>query len=263
MTDPGVVRAQNEDAIAVDSDCGFAILADGMGGYSAGEVASRIAIDVGRALLERGFERDAGAAGNQQPTISVARRIVVGAIQKANTAIQEAAQAETQYHGMGTTLVIAAVHADELIVAHVGDSRGYRYREGMLKQITRDHSVLQEQIDAGLVDPALAKYSPVKNLVTRAVGVSGELNVEVHEHRLLPGDLYLFCSDGLTDMLSDDEIREILERDSATLEMACRSLIKKANDNGGFDNISVILAKAVSKGDDRAGLLQRIFHWAG
>ena len=144
---------------------------------------------------------------------------------------------------MGTTLVTALFHDNCVTVAHVGDSRMYRLREETLSVLTRDHSVLQEQIDSGMITPEEARFSQNKNLVTRALGVEPEVDAEIGEHPVLPGDLYLFCSDGLNDMLPDDEIGLALQSLSANLELAADQLIQMANDNGGRDNVSVILVK--------------------
>jgi PPM family protein phosphatase len=260
ITDSGLVRSQNEDAIAISPDHGCAVLADGMGGYNAGEIASGMATAVIKDLLEQGIGT---TAGTDEATQASGRRIndlLIEAIQRANTIIFEAARAEPEYHGMGTTLVAAVFQGDKVTVAHVGDSRAYRLRQNDLARITRDHSLLQEQIDAGLIDPALARYSHTKNLVTRAVGVAMYIDVEIHDHYLQSGDVYLFCSDGLSDMLSDDEISEILVR-QGELEPACRALVQKANDNGGFDNISVILVRVLAVSAQPPSLLGRILNW--
>lgn len=261
MTDPGLVRAQNEDAIAYSVPHGFAILADGMGGYNAGEVASSIATTVARDVLEQGL----GGARDGEEEQSIRGRqlheLMANAIKAANSAVLDAARAEPAYHGMGTTIVAAVFGPEKLTIAHVGDSRGYRFRNGELARVTRDHSLLQEQIDAGLIDAAMARFSQSKNLVTRAVGVGANVEVEIHDHHLQPGDLYLLCSDGLSDMLSDEEISAILANQHGSLEATCQALVKRANDSGGFDNISVVLVRICAKGVEPTGLLGRILNW--
>jgi len=193
-TDTGLVRSQNEDAIAISPVHRFALLADGMGGYNAGEVASRIAIGVTKSTLEDGFARmqphplDAFRQRNKQ-----LHQLVSDAIQRANTAILDAAREEPEYKGMGTTLVAAVFRGDRLTIAHVGDSRAYRFRQGEIQQITRDHSFLQEQIDAGLIDAESARFSQNKNLVTRAVGVAAAMEVEIHEHRQKQA-IFIYCA---------------------------------------------------------------------
>jgi serine/threonine protein phosphatase PrpC len=262
-TDIGQVRSQNEDAIALGQASGFAILADGMGGYNGGEVASGIATAVLNESLGQGLARLQDQPQLRSRRARQIRELMDGAIRRANAAILEAGQAEPQYRGMGTTVVAAAFRGDKLTVAHVGDSRAYRLRNGQLAQITRDHSLLQEQIDAGLITPEAARFSLNRNLVTRAVGIGPEVDVEIHEHEAQAGDIYLLCSDGLTDMVDDEHIHAILTRTESTLENACEALVQSANDNGGDDNISVVLVR-VGGGEARAqaeGLLGRIRSW--
>jgi PPM family protein phosphatase len=261
ITDPGLVRSQNEDTIFISASYGIAVLADGMGGYNAGEVASSIAAMVTKDALEQALVASADSGKGALSSGHQLHQTVVDAVQKANRAVLDAAAAEPQHHGMGTTIVTAVFHHDKVTIAHVGDSRAYRYRHGELSQLTRDHSLLQEQIDAGLIDAAMARFSKVKNLVTRAVGVGGDMEVEIHDHVLHAGDLYLLCSDGLSDMLSDDEISRILDKGQGGLQDVCRSLVKQANDNGGFDNISVILVKVLVPGAETTGLFGRILNW--
>jgi serine/threonine protein phosphatase PrpC len=261
-TDTGRIRSKNEDAIALSSTLGIAILADGMGGYSAGEVASRIATDVLRESLEEGLDR---LESQLQDLLTTRGRqiqnLMVESIQRANSAIIEAARVEPEYQGMGTTLVAAVFHVDKITVAHVGDSRAYRFRQGELTQITRDHSLLQEQIDAGLISPEWARFSQNKNLVTRALGVDPEMEVEIHDHPIEPGEIYLLCSDGLSDMLTDEEMCDALIMCGSALQSACDVLVQKANDNGGHDNISVILARVQSHTVESGGLLGRFLNW--
>jgi protein phosphatase len=208
-----------------------------MGGYAAGEVASDIAVSVIKDVVEQYFL-------HQTIVPDELWQVLVDGVLEANTAIIAAAIDEPAYHGMGATLVTGLFRDTRLIVAHVGDSRAYRLRDGLLTLITRDHSVLQERIDAGLITPEQARISSIRNLVTRALGTEPELSVEVHEHTVEPGDLYLFCSDGLNDMLTDEEIANILLRGAAGLEESCADLVNAANEAGGADNISVALVGA-------------------
>ncbi|WP_420475988.1 Stp1/IreP family PP2C-type Ser/Thr phosphatase [Noviherbaspirillum sp. ST9] len=260
-TDTGLVRSQNEDAIVLEPARGFVVLADGMGGYNAGEVASSMATTVTRDHLVHAISAP-GDGGDEHPLPSrQLHELMVSAIRAANTAVFEAALAEPEYHGMGTTIIAAVFGQEKITIAHVGDSRGYRFRNNELSKVTRDHSLLQEQIDAGLIDAAMARFSQSKNLVTRAIGVGVDVEVEIHDHQLQPGDLYLLCSDGLSDMLSDEEIAGILANKQDSLEASCQALIKRANDNGGFDNISVVLARIRSTGVEASGILGRILSW--
>jgi PPM family protein phosphatase len=236
--DPGRARSNNEDSVATDADVALVVLADGMGGYNAGEVASNMATSFIRTELGR-WLREA----NAQATDAEVKRAMDICVDNANRAIFDAANANPQYAGMGTTLVVAVFRPHHVLLGHVGDSRCYRLRGGRLVQITRDHSLLQEQIDAGLITPEQAAFSANKNLVTRAVGVEDTVLLETHQHDLLPGDLFLMCSDGLSDMLDDAGIAQLL-LSNESLESTCQALVDAANDAGGKDNISVILVRA-------------------
>jgi protein phosphatase len=209
-----------------------------MGGYNAGEVASGMATGVITSELGR-WLREAGASANDAEV----RRAMDICVDNANRAIFNAANANPQYAGMGTTLVVALFRGTRVLMGHVGDSRGYRLRGGRLMQMTRDHSLLQEQIDAGLITPEQAAFSANKNLVTRAVGVEDTVLLEIHQHEVHPGDVYLLCSDGLSDMLDDESIlQQLANLDS--LEEAGHALIAAANEAGGRDNIAVVLVRA-------------------
>jgi PPM family protein phosphatase len=236
--DAGRSRSNNEDSVALDDAVSLAVLADGMGGYNAGEVASNMATSFIRTELGR-WLREAGA----QATDAEVRRAMDICVDNANRAIFNAANANPQYAGMGTTLVVAVFRDTRLLVGHVGDSRCYRLRGGRLQQITRDHSLLQEQIDAGLITQEQAAFSANKNLVTRAVGVEDTVLLETHQHEVAPGDVYLLCSDGLSDMLDDASIGQLLQSGDS-LDSTGQALIDAANDAGGKDNISVILVRA-------------------
>jgi len=236
--DPGRARSNNEDSVALDNDVALAVLADGMGGYNAGEVASNMATSFIRTELGRWLREAQTHASDGE-----VRRAMDICVDNANRAIFNAANSNPQYAGMGTTLVVAVIRDSHLLVGHVGDSRAYRLRGGRLQQITRDHSLLQEQIDAGLITPEQAAFSANKNLVTRAVGVEDTVLLETHQHDVQPGDVYLLCSDGLSDMLDDASIGQLLLANES-LTVACQALIDAANDAGGKDNISVVLVRA-------------------
>jgi len=258
-TDTGLVRSHNEDAIAHDPECGLAILADGMGGYNAGEVASAIATTTLKDAVEGQLrERSWSSRPNHSKFV---QHLLVSSVERANTAILDAARKEPQFSGMGTTIVAVVFHQNKLTIAHVGDSRVYRLRRGELALITRDHSMLQEQIDAGLIDPEWARFSANRNLITRAVGVDHVVNVEVHDHLTQAGDTYLLCSDGLSDMLSMKEIGDILNKTSSDLELTCEALVARANKNGGRDNTSVILINVKSSQGASQRLPARAFSW--
>ena len=242
-TDPGMIRELNEDAVFANPTRGLVILADGMGGYNAGEVASGMATSFLASALETSFFDRPPVGTSDSGETSFAHGCLHDSIARANTAIYNAAISEPQFSGMGTTLVTALFHDDRVTVAHIGDSRLYRLRDEALSVVTRDHSLLQEQIDSGMITAEEARYSQNKNLVTRALGVEPSVEPEINEYPVLPGDVYLFCSDGLNDMLVDEEIQLVLQTLSVNLELAAKQLIQMANDNGGRDNISVILVK--------------------
>jgi protein phosphatase len=178
-----------------------------------------------------------------------------------NSAIYQKAQNEPQCAGMGTTLVVGIFHDNRVTVGHIGDSRLYRMRGEVFQQITRDHSLLQEQIEAGIITLEQARHSQNKNLVTRAVGIDPEVEAEIHDHEVLPGDVYLFCSDGLNDMVEDDEIAMTLGALSANLELCAMQLVQMANDNGGRDNVSVILVKVKGEFPAARGWWARFLAW--
>ena len=238
LTDVGRVRRNNEDAVAVDPAFGLALLADGMGGYAGGEVASGMAI----ALLQARIGRWLVHTGPLPAARAVRRTLQLG-VEEANEAILEAGTANPQLHGMGTTLVLAVFGGRRAIVGHIGDSRCYRLRSGMLELLTRDHSMLQEQLDAGLITTEEAALSPHRNLVTRALGIEHGVQLEMHEHDAQDGDLFLLCSDGLSELVPVEQLFTLLIQ-SDNLGQKAALLVTAANDNGGRDNISVVLAKA-------------------
>jgi len=236
-TDTGRARNNNEDSVAVDESTAMMVLADGMGGYNAGEIASGMATSFIKTELGRWL-----AEASEAATDTDVRRAMDICVDNANRAIFNAANSNPQYAGMGTTLVVGVFREGRLLIGHVGDSRAYRLRGGRLTQITHDHSLLQEQIDSGLITAEQAAFSANKNLVTRAVGVEDTVLLETHMHDVLPGDTYLLCSDGLSDMLDDESISQLLQGCESLAEGAS-ALIDAANDAGGKDNISVVLAR--------------------
>ena len=250
-TDPGLVRNNNEDAIAFDAQTGLCILADGMGGYNAGEVASSMACIFIKSEMSRWLSQ-AGMHANSKEV----KRAMEICVQNANHSIFSAARSNPQYSGMGTTLVVGLFQTGRLMLGHIGDSRCYRLRGEDFQQITKDHSLLQEQLDAGLITPTQALTSVNKNLVTRALGVEDRVLLDVTEHRVEVGDIYLMCSDGLSDMVRDQPIADII-RSNATLEQKATKLIAAANSAGGRDNISVVLAYVKEAADTR-GFLSRM-----
>jgi PPM family protein phosphatase len=235
--DTGRARSNNEDAVLVDPALNLCVLADGMGGYNAGEVASDMTTRLVRDHLAQWTQ-----AGGDARDEAALRSALAAAAQGANRAVHDAAQAQAEYAGMGTTLVLAWFGQDKVWIGHIGDSRAYRLRAGRLEQLSRDHSLLQEQIDAGLLSEEEAAYSMHRNLVTRAVGVEPDVLLEIHGHHVQVGDILLLCSDGLSDMLPDAAIAQVM-RSHDNLPDTAQALVEAANSAGGRDNISVILAK--------------------
>ena len=251
QTDPGLARENNEDAVTYDPPTSLTVLADGMGGYNAGEVASGMATAFIRSELSRWLSQ-VGKTANAREV----RRAMEICVDNANRSIFNSANSNPQYAGMGTTLVVGVCHEARLMVGHIGDSRCYRMRGQELTQISKDHSLLQEQMDAGLITPEQAATSLNKNLVTRALGVEDTVLLEVNEHRVEAGDLYLMCSDGLSDMVDDEGIAAILQT-TDTLEQKSAALVVAANAAGGRDNISVLLFQA-QEGSEKRGFMSRL-----
>ncbi|MFY9260835.1 MAG: Stp1/IreP family PP2C-type Ser/Thr phosphatase [Gallionella sp.] len=246
QTHSGMVRSHNEDTVDYNARHGLVVLADGMGGYNAGEVASGIAVSVVLTeitqYLQTGSPLERDELKGEERALSLLRDNIC----KANGSIYNAAHSQPQYAGMGTTIVAALFYDNRVAVAHVGDSRMYRLRGEILTPVTRDHSFLQEQIDCGVISAEEARHSRNKNLVTRAVGIDEEVAPEIHVHNVCVGDIYLLCSDGLNDMVEDNDIQSVLYAMQGNLSLAAAQLIQIANDQGGKDNVSVILVKVVA-----------------
>jgi len=232
LSDVGRRRETNEDSFLVEPRFDLYVVADGMGGYAAGEVASRIAVDSLRDALAG--PRNGGAAVSLQE-----------AVHEANVRICDS-QAEANQHGMGTTLVAMLVEDGRAVIGHVGDSRAYLLRDGTLRRLTSDHSWVNEQVKLGLISDEAAQRHPMRNIVTRALGSRGEVTAEVREEGLRPGDVVLLCSDGLNTMLPDEEIFGVLSRHGGDPERACRELVSRANERGGEDNTTVVVVHVES-----------------
>jgi protein phosphatase len=237
LSDVGRVRGHNEDSFEIDSLNHLYIVADGMGGHRHGEVASRVAVDAVTTWLKA----DNGGQVDRQdlpPHLASLKN----AIESAQLAVQQAVEQDVTLVGMGTTVVAMIIAGASAGVAHVGDSRAYRYRGSRLERLTKDHTWVGEQVGAGLLSEEQAKVHPLRNVVTRALGGRGGVTVEVRETTLMEGDLYLLCSDGLTTMLEDGDIERHLAA-AGSIEEACRQLIAAANSSGGLDNITVLLVE--------------------
>lgn len=239
LTDPGRLRDANEDSIALRPDLGLAVLADGMGGHQAGEVASSMAVDLVLNHVQEVLTRSAATTGVSPD----AAQAIGDAIKFANGAIYDAAHSRPDYHGMGSTIVVAVFDGGHMWVGHVGDSRLYRFRAGRLEQLTQDHSVVQELVNRGLFTLEEARQTVAKNLVTRALGVDPEIAPDIGQETFQSDDIYLLCSDGLNEVVPDNEIATMLSDAEPVLDAVARRLVDLANERGGPDNISVILAR--------------------
>jgi len=245
LSDVGMHRTHNEDTIGSDPQLGLAVLADGMGGYKAGEVASAIAVNLVIEEVRQGVHRIGRSEVDDATGLYRETLLLKEAIDKANRTIHQTAKSQPQCKGMGTTLVSVLFYDDRMTVGHVGDSRLYRMRGDVFEQITVDHSLLQELVDKGFYTPDQARESLNKNLVTRAVGIEEEVKPDLQEEPVEPGDTFLLCSDGLSDLVTDGEMHSTLKEYGHNLEEAASVLVRMANENGGKDNVSVILARAL------------------
>jgi len=234
LTDVGRLRSTNEDAYGLLPEANFFLVCDGMGGAAAGEVASRMAVATALACVSR-------QAGKGP------RALLEKLIAAANQQVFSRAEREPSLHGMGTTLVSLLVRDDHVWIAHVGDSRCYRFRAGGLERMTQDHSLVEEQVRLGQLTPAEAEKSPFRNMITRAVGTRASVAAEIREFPAQSGDVFLLCSDGLTKEVPEPRIAEILGQDG-DLQNLCQQLVDAANTAGGGDNITVVVVKVEQRG---------------
>lgn len=258
-TDVGLVRDHNEDTIASDEALGLAVLADGMGGHRGGEVASAITVNTIMENLSKMLKQIPSLEIDEDTGYSLESLAIHNAIAQANKSVYQSSAENDQYKGMGTTIVALLFYDNRFTVSHVGDSRLYRLRDGILEQLTRDHSLMQELIDRGFYSPEQARQSLNKNLVTRAVGIEEHVQIDIQEDVAQVGDIYLMCSDGVTDMVNDKLIKKILTENSDDLEQAVTELISASNEHGGKDNISVILARPLKPFPSGNGLFSKLF----
>jgi protein phosphatase len=263
LTDVGKVRTYNEDTLVADAESGIVVLADGMGGHRAGEVASRMAVD----LVSNGLKSKVAAfrsgVGHHSQLHAVDQ-----IVSQANQAIFKAAQTRRDaqgrtYQGMGTTLVLAVFFNNRVTLGHIGDSRIYRLRGNRLQLLTRDDSLLRDQLDFGLISAEDAGESHNRNLVTQALGIQESVSAHFREEETVSGDVFLLCSDGLSDVVEDSDIELIMSSLKPNLPLAASHLIQAANDNGGYDNVSVILVKVREPfpAGSKKGWTSRLFGW--
>jgi protein phosphatase len=242
FTDTGLARDHNEDCIGYDVSSGIAVLADGMGGHQAGEIASRMAVEQVLRQMKSRLIKQTG----RPITSSQMLNLVSNTISSSNRKIFEASEEISSRHGMGTTVVAAVVEGSHLYAGHVGDSRLYLLRDSKLRRITKDHSLVQDLIDKGFYTEDEARSASINHVVTRALGTAEVVEVDILEQEAERDDLFLLCSDGLSDMLSDEMIEQILSEADMTLDDKAQGLVARANQNGGKDNVSVILIRVQS-----------------
>jgi len=263
LTDTGKVREHNEDTIGVDGDIGLLVLADGMGGYNAGEVASGIAVKTIVNLVREAVAREDMEGNDPETGLTRPSIILRDAIYRANKIIHQTSKTQPQCEGMGTTIVSCLFYDNRVSIAHVGDSRLYRLRSDRFEQVTMDHSLLQELVDRGFYSQEEAQRATNKNYVTRALGVEPNVEVEINEEAVHKGDYYVLCSDGLSDMVEDEDIHLTISTFSANLDSVAKQLTQLANDNGGRDNVSVVMAHVVDSFPARRKMLDKILGWFG
>ena len=276
-TDVGLVREHNEDYVGSDEKLGIVVLADGMGGMNAGEVASSMSVHLlmdelsgfvrGAAQSEASPSAEAPSAedgrdeAQHEPEVGLHSRVVKSAVEQVNSAVFHVSQTQPQCRGMGTTIVVLLFHDNQVSVAHIGDSRAYRFRQDQLTPITTDHSFVQELVNKGLYTEDEARLSPRKNVVTRALGIAPTVEAEIHEYPVAKDDLYLICSDGLTDLVTDENIETSVRQFGTDLEGMADHLVNLANASGGRDNISIILVQTLKPFPAGSSLFERIVDW--
>lgn len=257
-SDLGCVRKNNEDNFTVVPELGLYVLSDGMGGEAHGEVASGLTIDAIRHhCLEASTKPDMELFGDPLPNLPARANRLASAVRLANRAIYESAQRHPSQKGMGATVVAIWMDEEQMSVAHVGDSRLYRMRQGQLEQITQDHSLVAEQVRRGILTQQQADTSQMQSVLIRALGIDPDVEVDAEEHPVLPGDTLVLCSDGLNRMVTDPDIGSILNTSLSAKEAVDR-LIALANENGGEDNVTVIVVRVVGGSD---GWLARAWRW--
>src|SRR5437667_8497860 len=240
LTDVGRQRQHNEDTFLVADEAKRYLVADGMGGHAAGEIASRIAVDSISEFILHTKEDDGTWPHAYDEHFRRSTNRLMAAVRLANTRVLEAMRKDARLRGMGTTVVACMADDNVMSVAHVGDSRAYLIRDGELSRLTNDHSWVFEQVQAGMLTEAEAEKHPLRNVITRALGGALSVNPDATEVESKSGDVYLLCSDGLTGMVPEEEILRLVTKNDDDLEKACQELIDKANERGGLDNVTAI-----------------------
>ena len=244
VTDVGRKRKGNEDALFLNAEQRLFVVADGMGGHAAGEVASKIAVDsINEFVTLTGGDEEITWPFGLDETISYDGNRLKTAIRHANRKVLEATREKAEYEGMATTVAAVLVDGDLANLGHVGDSRIYLWSDGELEQLTSDHSWVNEQIQNGVISSDQARNHPLRNVVTRALGGKQDLSVDMQVRKMKPGEILLLCSDGLTTMVPDEEIARLLDESEGDVDKGAHALVDEANSRGGEDNITVVLLK--------------------
>jgi protein phosphatase len=231
-TDVGLRRNNNEDIFHTSTESDYFLVSDGMGGAAAGEIASRTFLNAANRVIAENSSR------SEEQAVTLVKKVFAAAHEE----IREKANQNPAYKGMGCTAELLVFHTDGFVLGHIGDSRTYRLRQDVLKQLTKDHSLVQEQINMGIITSEQARHHKMRNIILRALGINEEIALDVVKGKLYPGDLFLLCSDGLTDMISDDSIASILNK-ATTLPQKALQLINEAKNAGGLDNVTVVLVE--------------------
>lgn len=244
VTDVGKKRKGNEDSLFLNPDQKLFVVADGMGGHAAGEVASKVAVDsINEFVCLTGGDEEITWPFGLDENISYDGNRLKTAIRYANRKVLEATKEKSEYEGMATTVAAVLVDGDTANLGHVGDSRVYLVRDGEITQLTSDHSWVNEQIQSGVISPDQARTHPLRNVVTRALGGKPDLQVDMQQHKAKAGDILLLCSDGLTTMITDEDIVRVVREAGGDVEKAAPALVASANAKGGEDNITVLLIR--------------------
>jgi PPM family protein phosphatase len=265
ITDVGLKREGNEDAFSVEDALGFYIVADGMGGHLAGEIASRIAVEVINKAFRKWSAQGAGESeiyGDPDTSLSLKGNYILGGIRLANRIIYELALEKTEFHGMGTTVAILLTTPSLVIAANVGDSRIYLVRDGEIERLSRDHSVVSEQVELGMMTEEEAESSPLRHVLTRNLGSSDDVVPDIFEIEPNNNDYFILCSDGLTDLVSDDELLSMSEEEPEPGRL-CRRLVDEVLDRGAHDNTTVISVSLSDIVNLNSGFFQRFTYMLG
>ena len=261
LSDVGLKRETNEDFLAMDNSTNLYIVADGMGGHLAGEVASKVAVKIVQKNVNNWINKNSPLTeifDFPDMTLSQRGNYLSSSIKLANRVIYEMSQEYTEYKGMGTTIVILAVMPSTIIAANVGDSRIYLIRGDSMEPLSKEHSMVAEQLEMGLISKEEAETSPLRHILTRNLGSSETVDADVFEIEHIDNDRFLLCTDGLTDLVSDNEILNIIKNGNDP-EHICQQLISEANKRGGNDNITVSLISVNKESDEKRGIIKKFY----